>query len=89
MRLLFKGRNRITSGYRLPERKDHNGLDIVGIDSRDILCPADGIVKSSTMITDRSNLTWQWGNYVRWMMNRDGGCSFAIWIPGPLLPGSG
>ena len=65
MRLLFKGRNRITSGYRLPERKDHNGLDIVGIDSRDILCPVDGIVKSSTMITDHSNLTWQWGNYVR------------------------
>ena len=65
MKLLFSGRNRITSGYRLPERKDHNGLDIVGIDSRDILCPADGIVKSSTIVTDHSNLTWQWGNYVR------------------------
>lgn len=65
MKLLFSGRNRITSGYRLPERKDHNGLDIVGMDSWDILCPVDGVVKSSTIITDRSNLTWQWGNYVR------------------------
>lgn len=63
--LIFRGRNRITSGYRLPDRPDHNGLDIVGDDSKDVLCPVAGTVKSSTIITDKSNSTWEWGNYVR------------------------
>lgn len=65
MKLLFNGRNRITSGYRLPDRPSHNGLDIVGDDFQDILSPVAGIVKSSTIITDKSNSTWEWGNYVR------------------------
>ena len=43
----------------------HLGVDIVGIDDKTILSPIDGIVKSSTIITDKSNLTWQWGNYIR------------------------
>ena len=63
--LLFKGRNRITSGYRLPDRPDHNGLDIVGDDSKDVLCPVAGTVRGSTMITDKNDSTWEWGNYVR------------------------
>ena len=65
MRLIFQGRNRVTSGYRLPDRPNHNGLDIVGDDSHDVLCPVSGTVKSSTIITDKSNSTWEWGNYVR------------------------
>lgn len=63
--LIFAGRNRVTSAYRLPDRPDHNGLDIVGDDSRDILCPVAGTVKSSTIITNKSDPTWEWGNYVR------------------------
>lgn len=63
--LIFRGRNRVTSGYCLPDRPDHNGLDIVGDDSTDVLCPVSGTVKSSTIITDKSNSTWEWGNYVR------------------------
>lgn len=63
--LIFQGRNRVTSGFQLPDRPDHNGLDIVGDDSHDILCPVSGTVKSSTIITDKSNTTWEWGNYVR------------------------
>lgn len=63
--LIFRGRNRVTSGYRLPDRPDHNGLDVVGDDSHDVLCPVSGTVKSSTIITDKSNSTWEWGNYVR------------------------
>lgn len=63
--LIFRGRNRVTSGYRLPDRPDHNGLDIVGDDSKDVLCPVSGTVKSSTIIMDKSNSTWEWGNYVR------------------------
>ena len=65
MMLIFKGKNRVTSGFELPERPDHHGLDIVGDESRDVLSPADGIVRSSTKINDRSNTTWEWGNYVR------------------------
>ena len=63
--LIFRGRNRVTSGYRLPDRPDHNGLDIVGDDSKDVLCPVAGTVKSSTMITNKNDSTWEWGNYVR------------------------
>lgn len=65
MMLIFRGRNRVTSGYRLPDRPGHNGLDIVGDDSHDVLCPVAGTVKSSTIITDKANSTWEWGNYVR------------------------
>lgn len=63
--LIFQGRNRITSGYRLPDRPGHNGLDIVGDDSHDVLCPVSGTVRSSTMITNKNDSTWEWGNYVR------------------------
>ena len=63
--LIFRGRNRVTSGYRLPDRPDHNGLDIVGDDSKDVLCPVSGTVRSSTMITNKNDSTWEWGNYVR------------------------
>ena len=62
--LIFEGRNRITSGFRLSDRPDHDGLDIVGDDSRDILCPATGTVTASTIITNKNDLTWEWGNYV-------------------------
>ena len=64
MQFLFQGRNRITSGYRLADRPDHNGLDIVGVDSADILAPVDGVVTASIMITNHADRTWQWGNYV-------------------------
>ena len=63
--LIFRGRNRVTSGYRLSDRPDHNGLDIVGDDSHDVLCPVAGTVKSSTIITNKADSTWEWGNYVR------------------------
>ena len=63
--LIFKGKNRVTSGYKLPDRPDHNGMDIVGDDNHDVHSVVDGVVKSSTKITDKSNPTWEWGNYVR------------------------
>lgn len=65
MILLFKGRNRVTSPFRPPDRPDHNGIDIVGDDSKEILCPVDGVVKSSLIIQNRSDPTWEWGHYVR------------------------
>ena len=54
-------------GYReLNENTDwHNGIDLVGLDSKILIAPCDGIVKSSTIITDKNNKTWEWGNYIR------------------------
>lgn len=43
----------------------HNGLDLVGVDDITVYAPCDGVVVSSKIVTDKSNLTWQWGNYVR------------------------
>ena len=63
--LIFKGKNRVTSGFRLPDRPDHNGMDIVGDNNPDVHSVVDGVVKYSTKITDKSNPTWEWGNYVR------------------------
>lgn len=62
MNLIFKGRNRVTQEYKPGV---HNGLDIVGDDNRNIVSPVEGTVRSSTIIRDKSNLTWEWGNYVR------------------------
>ena len=54
-------------GYRELNGKTvwHNGIDLVGIDSKTILSPCEGTVKSSTIITDTNDNTWEWGNYVR------------------------
>ena len=61
MKKIFKGDFKVTQGYS----ESHGGLDIVGIGDINLVSPVDGVVKSSTMITDKSNLTWEWGNYVR------------------------
>ncbi len=67
--LPFKGQNKITSayGYRTISGKKewHAGWDVVGVDDTDVRAACAGDIKSSTIITDRSNLTWQWGNYVK------------------------
>lgn len=67
--LIFQGRNRITSSYGarvLNGRSDfHPGLDIVGDDDTHVRAVIGGYVKSSTIITNHSDLTWQWGNYVK------------------------
>lgn len=42
----------------------HPGLDIVGESSKTLIAISNGTVIQSRIITDRSNLTWQWGNYV-------------------------
>jgi hypothetical protein len=65
--LPFRERNRLTSGYRLPERPDHNGIDLVGEDNPVVYSPVEGIVKTSAAALPKSsqNATWEWGNYVR------------------------
>lgn len=42
----------------------HNGVDLVGVGSSAVCSVCDGTVLSSQIITDKSNRTWEWGNYV-------------------------
>lgn len=42
----------------------HRGIDVVGVDSKEIRAVRGGNVVSSQIITDKSNRTWEWGNYV-------------------------
>ena len=62
------GNIQITSkyGYRILNGKSefHSGLDIVGKHSDEVVSVSDGYVLWSQMVTDKSNPTWQWGNYV-------------------------
>ena len=67
--IIYKGKYTLTSdfGHRNlnGDMRQHRGIDLVGHDSKDIYSPADGIVVSSTIITDKFNPTWEWGNYIR------------------------
>ena len=47
----------------------HNGVDLVGEGTTAVCSVCDGTVLVSQIITDKSNLTWQWGNYVAVMAN--------------------
>ncbi len=42
----------------------HGGLDLVGQGSKILCSPIGGVVLVSQMVTDKSNRTWEWGNYV-------------------------
>lgn len=44
--------------------KPHDGYDLVGIGSKDVVAVEGGVVVYSRIITDKSNDTWEWGNYV-------------------------
>ncbi len=74
--MLFKGRNVVPHSYsrfgytRNGGAKWHGGIDVQGIDDATILMPAyngksiSGTVVTSRIVTDKNNLTWQWGYYV-------------------------
>lgn len=61
MKRIFKGDFKVTQIYN----SKHGGIDIVGMSDKNVICPVEGTVRSSTIIMDKSNLTWEWGNYVR------------------------
>ncbi len=46
------------------ERNNHTGYDMVGIGSHTVVAAVGGVVVQSRIVTDKSNATWQWGNYV-------------------------
>lgn len=43
---------------------NHGGYDMVGVGSTDVVAVEGGVVATSQIITDKSNRTWEWGNYV-------------------------
>lgn len=63
MNCCFKGKFKVTSAYRLPERPDHNGIDLVGLDDKTVYAPCDGVIGSSTIVY--TGTTAEWGNYIR------------------------
>ena len=67
--LPFNGRVKVSSPFgnrTLNGAADyHKGLDLVALDDITVRAPCDGVIGSSLIITDRTNLTWQWGNYIR------------------------
>ena len=64
--MIFKGRNRVTSGFRLAARPEHNGIDLVGDDDKTVHAVAGGTVGFAGIVPKSAGgLTWQWGYYVR------------------------
>ena len=49
----------------------HGGIDLVCDASDNIISVSDGVVITSTIITDHNNVSWQWGNYVK-VLGADG-----------------
>ena len=69
--LPFKSQKcRLTSpyGYRIHPingwRHFHGGVDLVAIGGDEVVAVADGKVVRSRIVTDKSNATWEWGQYV-------------------------
>lgn len=69
MNSCFKGKFRVTSPYGKRTLNGvesmHHGIDLVGMDDITVYAPCDGVIGTSTIITNQSNKTWEWGNYVR------------------------
>lgn len=64
----FKGKFRVTQPFK---QGTHNGMDLVGDDDKTVYAICDGYIGTSTIITDKSNKTWRWGNYVKLVSDND------------------
>lgn len=68
--MIFKGRNQIPYTYgcygytRGGGKTWHGGQDIVGLDDVRVRALRGGTIVQSRIVTDKTNLTWEWGNYV-------------------------
>lgn len=67
--MIYSGKFKVSSPFGTRtlngEREFHAGIDVVGLTDKYVCAVAPGVVGASTIIFDRSNLTWEWGNYVR------------------------
>lgn len=43
----------------------HYGIDLVGETDINVYAPCDGIIGASTIVYNKSDRTWEWGNFVR------------------------
>lgn len=72
------GAFRVTSAYGpRPSLGDyHNGIDLVGLDGDFSVCAVmGGTVRQSRIVTNKSDRTWEWGNYVS-VLQDDGMTAF-------------
>ena len=63
--LPFQGGNRVTSPFGPRSGGTHRGIDIVGDDDKTVRAVAAGTVTVATIIKNKNDPTWEWGNYVR------------------------
>lgn len=56
---------RITSAQGMRSGTNHPALDFVSDGNKEVVAIGSGVVGTSTIVTDKNNLTWQWGNYIR------------------------
>lgn len=67
---LYQGEYTITSpfGPRTLENGDkrpHKGIDCVGKTNKNIVAPTNGKIITSQIILNKTNPTWEWGNYIK------------------------
>ena len=66
--MIYSGKFKVTSpfGRRTLNGNpdDHKGIDVVGITDKHVCAVVGGRVVTSKIVTDKSNRTWEWGNYV-------------------------
>ena len=66
--MIYSGKYKVTSPYGERvlngSREFHGGVDVVGLADKHVCAVVGGYVAVSQIVTDKSNLTWQWGNYV-------------------------
>ena len=66
--MIYSGKFKVTSpfGRRTLNGKldDHKGIDVVGITDKHVCAVVGGRVVTSKIVTDKSNRTWEWGNFV-------------------------
>lgn len=66
--MIYNGKFKVTSpfGQRVlnGQTDNHKGIDVVGLTNKYVCAVVSGVVRSSCIVTDKSNRTWEWGNYV-------------------------
>jgi len=67
---LYEGEFKVTSWFgprtlANGDTRTHKGIDYVGLTGKNVLAVCDATVGSSQQIIDRTNATWEWGNYIK------------------------